>query len=400
MFPPHLPKGEFIDYFSLAMGILALEWLEEPIDLIPETFAHTFWVWNSEEVTALEPYERLLLLLKIFDEARPETEVEIRLWKALKVSSFIQTGDIPQRGTVPRLILCAFLERSPEHHDIIDRQFYLKIREHARFTSLELSLKGIYNEVIAPLPGTWMKMPVVGDRIAVRHPVSDEWVTAQCKSCKNGRVVVKSGTDEVQLPMVGIYWDARAGWSEAKSRVTPTQPKLKPRAQSEMAGGPFVTLSETTKDEEEPKPEPAPKQQFPVLAEPPRSDTRLLLQSGIRLMNTSKFIDRTIDRTIDRPATFKGVRTVIHPWRPTIVRSAPTRRPIQFVQDVVNITLGADLGHGKRLRKFNVRVENAITNRSTYLWIPEDEVAKDDVEKLVQLYRNHIESKMTIIPGI
>jgi hypothetical protein len=52
------------------------------------------------------------------------------------------------------------------------------------------------------------------------------------------------------------------------------------------------------------------------------------------------------------------------------------------------------------MRKFNVRVENLLTRRSQYLWIHEDEVAEEDVARLVEMYRSHIEKKFTVISGL
>jgi hypothetical protein len=257
------------------------------------------------------------------------------------------------------------------------------------------SLEDIYDEILSPMPITGGKVPAQGDTVAVRHPVSDEWVDAKCIRCKDGRVILRWGRDEIQLPLSGVYWDARGGWSEARSRVTPARPMRPQRAQSEMSDGPFVTLSETTKEEEE-LAEEEPLSRFPILDEPKRSDTRLLLQKGVAMMNTTKFIDRTIKP----PETFKGVNLPVKPWRPTITRSSPSRRPLQFVQDVVNISLGAELGYGRKLRRFNVRIENVLTKKSSYIWIGEDEVGPEDIEKLIALYRRHIESKLTIIPGL
>jgi hypothetical protein len=52
------------------------------------------------------------------------------------------------------------------------------------------------------------------------------------------------------------------------------------------------------------------------------------------------------------------------------------------------------------VRRFNVRVENALTHKSQYLWINEDKISQEDVAKLVEMYRRHIEEKLTINPGL
>jgi hypothetical protein len=56
-----------------------------------------------------------LLLLRIVDVARPAGDVKDGLWRALGAGRFIETGEIPLRGSTPRLLLCAFLERVPDH---------------------------------------------------------------------------------------------------------------------------------------------------------------------------------------------------------------------------------------------------------------------------------------------
>jgi hypothetical protein len=39
-------------------------------------------------------------------------------------------------------------------------------------------------------------------------------------------------------------------------------------------------------------------------------------------------------------------------------------------------------------------------HHSQYQWIAESEIATKDVKQLTDLYRKHIENKMTIIPGL
>jgi hypothetical protein len=386
LFPPRLAVGTFADYFGLAMGILSLEWLDTPIEVIPRAVCHDYWVWNCEGVEGLEPYERLLLLLRICESARPHDDVEAALWKALGVINFIETGDIPMRGATPRLLLCAFLERIPDHDHPLDRLFYLKLREHGAFTGQSLSFDEIYAEIAAPIPIVAPVWPSKDELIEVRHPVTDDWVTARCVKYRDGRVICRAGGELIQLPLVALFWDARGTlveectWREARKKAMP----LRPRSRGSQELPPEVDIQRP------------PTRNFPTIREPPRSDTRMLLQSGIQLMSTSKFIDRTT-RQVD---TFTGISMPRMPPRPAVSRSAPSRRPMQFIQDVVNVTIAPDTGSGHRMRKFNARVENVLTHRSQYLWIHEDEVAEEDAAKLAEMYRRHIEQKFTVISGL
>jgi hypothetical protein len=88
-------------------------------------------------------------------------------------------------------------------------------------------------------------------------------------------------------------------------------------------------------------------------------------------MNTSKFIDRTV-RPVD---TFRGIGKPVNPPRVTVPITVPTRKPNQFIQDIVNVTMGPDIGYGHRVRRFNLGVENALTHKSRYLWINEDDIS-------------------------
>lgn len=198
----------------------------------------------------------------------------------------------------------------------------------------------------------------------------------------------------VQLPLVGLYWDGRGTWREAQPRDDNRNKARRAKTQLSRA---FVTISKTQEEDEMAQTLPeSPKQQFPTMREPHASNPVSVLMSSMKRMNSTKFIDRTM-----KPVeTFRGIGDPVRPQHRTIPRNAPARKPNQFVQDVVNITPGHDMGYGKKSRRFNVRVENALTHKSQYIWINEDEVSPEDVERLMNLYRKHIESKMTIIRGI
>jgi hypothetical protein len=390
LYPPVLPSGTFLDYLSVALGILSIEWMKEPMDAIPRVFCHGYWVLKCGEMVNLEQYERLLLLLLISDRARPQTDVEQELWKSLALAKYLQTGDVPVHGSSPRLLLSAFLERSPDKtEDAADRFFYLKIREHGRFTDCSVSLEQIHREVLAPIPIIVPNWPAKGSKVVVRHPATDEWVTAVCLSYRKGRVFTQVGNDQIQIPQIGLFWDGKA-WREVRKkndpvRTRPVSPFVEPKSSPAVSfSGALVNFSQRYG-----------KQHLPPLAEPAQSDTRSLLQSGIQLMTTSKFVDRTMRP----PSTFHGISEPNPRPRTAILRTPPTRRPNQFIRDVVNVVWGPE-GNARRLRRFNLRVENMITHKSQYIWIVEDEIAQEDVARLVEMYRLHIGTRMTIIPGL
>jgi hypothetical protein len=291
---------------------------------------------------------------------------------------------------LPRLLISAFLERSPDKtEDAADRFFYLKIREHGRFTQCSTSLEEIHHEIIAPIPIIVPNWPAKGSKVIVRHPATDEWVTAVCVVYKNGRVFAQFGNDQIHIPQIGLFWDGKA-WREVRKRndpvrIRPVSPFAEVRlSEAESFSGELLKFSQRNV-----------KSHFPALAELAQSDTRSLLQSGIQLMTTSKFIDRTMRA----PSTFHGISEPAPRPRTAIVRTPPTRRPNQFIQDVVNVVWGPE-GNARRLRKFNVRVENLLTHKSQYVWIVEDEIAPEDVARLIEMYRQHIGTRMTVIPGL
>jgi hypothetical protein len=95
-----------------------------------------------------------------------------------------------------------------------------------------------------------------------------------------------------------------------------------------------------------------------------------------------------------------GISGPIKPRHTALRRSAPTRAPGQVIEAVVNVAFGIEIGNGRRLRKFHVRLMNQITNQSRYTWVDEDAVTTADAEMLAVLFKRHVESKMTVIQGL
>jgi hypothetical protein len=79
--PPVLPDGTFLDYFAVALGILSMEWMKQPMDTIPHVFYHNCRVLKCGEMVNLEQYERLFVLLLVSDRSRPQTDIEQELWQ-------------------------------------------------------------------------------------------------------------------------------------------------------------------------------------------------------------------------------------------------------------------------------------------------------------------------------
>lgn len=391
LYPPTLPPGHFLDYFSLALAILGLEWMNIPFDLIPRVTAPGYWACNSDSFNNLEQFERLLLLLSLCDKIAPETSIEDELWQALGAVHFIQTGEAPLQGSTPRLLVCAFMERSPDAIDNADRAVYGKLRQDAHFTGTDVDLSEIHREIIAPIPSEAQNCPRRGDIVNVTHPVTGEWVPTTCHLVRDGRVYTRGKRGVVQVPVSALYWDKRGTWREAGSREVPKQ---RVRARSQIDGA-FITISKT-QEEEVPVVAETPKPKFGTIEEPVAVSPMTILKTNKKKMLDTKFIDRTI-----KPVeTFRGIGDPGAAKVAVVPRVKPIRRGNRLVQDVVNITQGAYVGGGRHLRRFNVRVENALTHKSQYVWISEDEVSPDDVAMLVQLYRKHIESKMMIIPDM
>ena len=390
---PVLPNGSFLEYFALALGILALEWMNVPLDVIVRVVAPGYWACNSDTFSGLEQFERLMLLLRVCETIAPETAIEDGLWQALGAGRYIQTGEAPMIGATPRLLICAFLERSEEVCDNLDRACYIKLRQDAHFTGTDVDLTEIHREIIAPIPSEVQQLPRKGDIVKIRHPVTGEWVQMTCQSVKDGRVYTRGTRTIVQIPLNSLFWDKRGTWREAGSRVVP--PAQRVRARSQINGA-FITISKTQEEAEQPVPVEPPKPQFGTIQEPVATSPMAILMTNKKKLLDTKFIDRTI-----KPVeTFRGIGDPVAPRHVAVPRVKPIRRANRLVQDVVNVAPGAYIGGGRQLRRFNVRVENALTHKSQYVWINEDEVSPEDVARLIDLYQKHIASKMTIIPGI
>lgn len=143
-----------------------------------------------------------------------------------------------------------------------------------------------------------------------------------------------------------------------------------------------------------------------VLSNTPLTAQKAIKASKSKKRTQSKLVDNqptfVTDGSMQRGAVYGSpiIAGPLKPERKAVMMASPTRRPNMYIQDVINITFGQEMGNGKKLRKFNVRTENLLTHKSQYIWIAEDEISPEDVKRLVELFKKHIESKYTIIPGL
>lgn len=445
-YPSELINGTFNDYFGLALGILSYFWLQVSVDYIPRTICGNYWMLMVRQIEKMEQFQLLLLLLNINELIVPEDEHQKTMWECLAVPYFLQTGEIPTIGSSPRLLLSAFISASnadlPENEDSL---IYHKLINCEVFDQLNKDnpplFEKIFNEILAPLPILARDNPKKGDLITFRNPLnSQNWSTGTIVSCKFGRIYIKLESYILQIPVTSVYWDGRGIWREAVSFVD--------------SGTLLNQIDETIEDkvEEENKineqvPPKSSTHQIRSKSEIRQIDNKKTFRVGIfnplsslrktggdRSMtsslrhtlydnagktNNSSFLTNTpststktktspaiqptfvTDGSMQRPMQSAAmICEPVKPSRKPAMISAPTRRPNQYVKDVINITFGPEIGNGQKLRKFNVKMENVLTHKSQYTWIAEDEISPEDTRRLVELFKKHIESKYTIIPDM
>ena len=434
-FQVSLPPGDFTDYFGLAAGLLSFFWLNSPVDLIPRIVCGNYWLSVIKDIEKMEQFQLLLLLKKISDVIKPENDVQAALWEKINLQNFIETGKIPILGHSSRLILQAFIERSPDLSTTADRILYLKLRNSAKFEDMSADLNTIYNEIIAPLPEVAREHPEKGDNLVLRHPFGDIWADGTVVSYQNGRVITKLEDFVVHLPILSVFWDGRSGWREAMPMIDPlpneeeSDDELEDK--TETPGGTRIhkttpidignhrTIHVRSKSEikqvEHDKsykigifdPTATLRKASPFSHHCSRYGNRTSMSTGFSSTFNYSSPSQSVTPTFVTDGFFQRNElptAYIHmpqkPFRRPVVRAPPRRAPNLYIQDVVNITFGVEIGGGKRLRKFNVRMENPLTKKAQYKWISEDEIPPADARRLTELFQKHIESKMTIIPGI
>ena len=421
LYPVDLPVGTFIDYFGLALGILSNQWLNLPVAQIPRLISRAYWGSVSGVVTQYENWYQWLLLKKISETIQSDQAIEQDLWRAMRIPHYLQTGCPPGVGSLPRMIIASLLYRAVDPEEVEncpDMTIYTKYREMCGFTSLDEDLRVIHSEILGSFPSP-DNPPTKGETMAIIHPLTEKWTNCVISQAQDGKVFGELPGVSIQMPMSALFWDGRGVWRQMKrredgmvKRSQRSQSAMIPRL-SEEARKAFITASATMQQQmTDVVNHTFSEQTFQSTHIPsslitnkrikiaPADNSEQLKKS---LLSTGKPLTMTHEYTTTAPpvqylpSTFRGIVDPKLPQRHTIPRVAPTRRTNQVVEGVVNITLGPEIEYGKRLRKFHVRVRNELTKRLSYVWINEDEIPPDDVRRLCELYKAHIESKMLII---
>lgn len=406
-----VPDGDFIDIFALILGILSVHWANMSIDLIPRLLARPFWGLKANDIEKLENWEQWVYLYKLNEIISPRTNIEVDLWKMLRLDHYLKTGEIPLPGSNPKLLLTALLYRAVDPDDYpnnINFKLYQKFREHCGFTSLDEGLSVIHYELLGALPDTIIA-PKIGEVVAITNPVDDKWTNCIVAKVSNGRTWVKIGNIIIQIPVRALFWDGRGIFREAKPR------EIKQNKASKLHSA-FLTEARTTLTNTEEMRNLSRKSASVQARFPPlRVASRLLVektlsslsnvQSSPKVSKITTSVQSTYDENSDKnlkktrtlPSTFRGILSPICPPHICIPKVPPSRKSNQYVEGVVNITLGHMGADGRQMRRFHVKVVNSVSKKVQYIWINEDEVTEDDVSRLLELYKSLIESKMHVV---
>ena len=415
-----LPEGNFYNYLAITLGILSVHWMNIPLALAPRVISRAYWSAISDDLLKFENWEQWIVLKEINCRIQPKDENEIKLWKKINLEHYIMKGEIPKFGSFPRFLISSVIYRNPDLSEEIlaseDMRLYLKFRNSANFGAPDLDFDMIYFEVFGKLPfNPILKAPKKNDVVAIKHPITNKWVNSRVKQVLNGRAYLKVDEYTLQMALTSIFWDGRGVYREnqrvedldlpeleinisQKKDFLPYRP-LSALTPIRKRGKTFITVVDSAKDAESLKQNtkklgvPLPPCAIPKKNVIPKDDPSFFLRTSQNLMNTSPFIDR---KKYVSP-NFRGIVDP-HPQPKTIhLKARPTKRPTQVVDSVVNIALGQEVGPDRRVRKFLVRVINTNSQKASYIWINEDEIPEADVQRLVNLYKEHISSKMVIV---
>jgi hypothetical protein len=394
-----LPDGDFADYFGLAVAVLAHIWINEPLPTVPHLLCRTYWFAIGEDVLRMRHFELTLLLYRLCLKPRPFSTIENELWNSLNPDRFVRTGKAPLLGSTSRLLIAAFLARaialvSSEASTAAadDLRCYFKFRKSCGFTSLDSTIESVYQEIVAPLWQPARSVPRSGDPIEVVHPLTGEITTAHVIITRNGRVYARHDDIIAQVFACQIFWDGRGIWREATRKEAKFLMKQKEREQIRT----FVTAADLTEAENEPDlsiATPA----ITVKVTPP--DRSMFLQIGRASLKVSPFVNEAEppdeSRLMPGWKTFRGIVEPPFP-KPERGNRRSRRNPqrADLINGVVNVVRGTDFGDGMSPRRFNVRTTNMLTGRSRYAWVTEDEITPEDSERLMEIYRAHVASKM------
>lgn len=400
-----LPAGEFQDYFGLAAAILSNLWIGEPIETISRLLCRSYWFGISEDLSRMKEYQLLTLLYQIAAKVQLCSRIECEMWAALNVSKFLRTGKEAPLGSTARLTLAALIARAiavssvePSEASVDDMRVYFKFRKSCGFTSLDVNLESVYQEVAAPFHKPSGEIPCEGDTIEMVHPLTAEWIKGVVVGSRNGRVYAKFDGIVSQIPATSAFWDGRGFWREAARKDGIGAPEKKEQPKT------FITAADLCAEVEKLDLS-AVGQSFAAPTMSGRiapSDRVVFLEIGRETMKNGQFSAR--EPELDETKLMEGWRTfrgIVEPRFPKTERSnRPVRNNtngrIHTVTDVVNVTPGKEFADGQKYKRFNVRVRNELTGKSDYAWFTEDELSPDEANRLMAMYREHIASKMRV----
>ncbi|OHT16305.1 hypothetical protein TRFO_13318 [Tritrichomonas foetus] len=441
-----LPNGDFNDYFGLTLGILLKVWIGESIYIIPRMLCRVYWFNIYEDIQKMENWELLVVLVAILGKIRIYNKIETELWDALNLERFLKTGIIPQIGSTPRLILAAYISRAiattdeePSDSSTNDIRAYFKYRRICGFTQLETTIESVYMETVAPFYQPTGAKPSKNDKIEFVHPLTGEWAVSSIARNRNGRIIIVLKDCMVQIPASAVFWDGRGMWREAaKKEACKTQTLSRKKE-----GKTFITAADLLQQEDEIKlpPDNSPNTTLntnlntsmntPSLQETLQSaglDLSILKKVHTRPLNSARAPmsstrgsllglgkDCTMKSTtfanqlppdIDENKMMPGWRSfrgIVDPPFPKSQRANRVHAGLSYgnsIKDVVNIVTGREYSNGVPIKRYNVKIYNAITKKSSYQWITEDEVSKEDSIRLNELYQMHVAGKIKTITNI
>ena len=391
LFPVELPTGSFLDYFSIILGILSHQWCLFNISIIPKLLSRSYWLNIKNIFEKCDNWLEWIYLYHLNKIIQPIHPIEIELWESLNLIKYLETGIPPLLGSTPRLIISAFIFRSnelEEYNNNYDILLYKRFRILNSFESLDDDLLTIHKEILNVLPFN-NQIPKKGQYIFLNNPLTNIFIKSIILNIKNGRVFSKFENILFQNSISTLFWDKRGYWKETNNI------NFNENIFQNNNLDTFMTEGETIPEELKNKSNIS--INLPLLNKThiAPTDPTYFLKTGQQLLNNSPFINRQ-PQQIEK---FRGIIDPKLPIRKTIPKTAPSRRPNQFVENVVNIIFTNNYFNGHKLRKFHVKLINPITKKTQYIWINEDEVSNDDVQHLIELYKIHIENKMTIVPG-
>jgi hypothetical protein len=396
-FPVELPDGPFVDYFGVAIAIVAKLWIGEPVQTVPHFLCPAYWYRIGDDLKQMEWYELCIVLYQISQRKRSSNEIESGLWRSSRIDKFLRTGKVPILGSDSRMIISALIARSIalssselSQESTPDLRAYFKFRKSCGFRVLDPSLESVYQEIIAPLWQPPRTCPVPDDVIELVHPVTSAWMRGRIISAKAGRVYAAVGGVVSHLLASAVFWDGRGFWREVAKREL----KVKHAEANEL--GTFITAADQVGKVATAVELAALGQRFAapsalVEVRPPPGEVTMIHHNPALRAKESQ-VDES--KMMEGWRTFRGIVEPPLPRPERSVRSARNPRRAQLIQNVVNVVPGRDWGVEPRPRRFNVRVMNTLTGKSRYSWVGEDEIDADDADSLMVMYRQHVANRL------